>query len=28
VQQRDNPITPHGLDGYDQLSKENNHEPS
>jgi transposase len=28
VQQRDNPITPHGLDGYDQLSKENDHEPS
>ena len=28
VQQRDNPITPHGLDGYDKLSKDNDDEQS
>jgi transposase len=28
VQQRDNPITPHRLDGYDQLSKDNDNEQS
>ena len=28
VQQRDNPIRPHGLDGYDELSKENDDEQS
>lgn len=28
VRERDNPITPHGLDGYDQLSKQNDDEQS
>jgi transposase len=28
VRERDNPITPHGLDGYDELSKENDDEQS